>query len=103
MLGPHIFGECLVTFLNSAINCRQSVRCWALALEAMYSSTLASVGLVLFSATLSSFAADAAPVAPARVDHLVAAGAVKTLEKVCCGVAAVSVVTVVALRYNKEP
>ena len=50
MLGPHIFGDCPVHFLNKAINSRQSLRRCSLALEAMYSSTLASVGLVLFSA-----------------------------------------------------
>jgi hypothetical protein len=48
--GSHILGECRVTFLNRTINSRQSVRCCALALEATESSTLASVGLVLFSA-----------------------------------------------------
>jgi hypothetical protein len=50
MLGPHIFGGCWVIFLSRAINSWQSVRCCSLALEAMWSSTLASVGLVLFLA-----------------------------------------------------
>src|SRR5262245_29954094 len=49
MLGPHIFGGCRVTFLSKAINCRQSACCCSLALDMMYSSTLASVNFVLFS------------------------------------------------------
>src|SRR5690349_3047465 len=50
MLGPHILGGSWVTFSRRAINSWQSSRCCSLALEAMYPSTLASVGLVLFSA-----------------------------------------------------
>ena len=50
MLGPHIFGCCLVILLKMDISALQSARCSSLAREAMYSSTLASVGLVLFSA-----------------------------------------------------
>src|SRR5207342_1433555 len=50
MLGPHIFGCCLVILLKMDISALQSARCSSLAREARYSSTLASVGLVLFSA-----------------------------------------------------
>src|SRR5262245_56529482 len=50
MLGPHIFGRCLVTFFMMAIKVLQSARCSSLARDAMYSSTLASVAFVLFSA-----------------------------------------------------
>src|SRR5688500_4662666 len=50
MLGPHIVGGCRVTRSSNVISCRQSACCCSLALDAMWSSTLASVGFVLFSA-----------------------------------------------------
>ena len=49
MLGPHILGGCFVTRLQMAMMALQSVNCLALALDARYASTLASVGLVLVS------------------------------------------------------
>ena len=54
MLGPHIRGSFRVTLLKRAINSRQSASCCALAREAIYASTLALVGLVLFSAMVRS-------------------------------------------------
>ena len=50
MLGPHIFGGCLVTRLHMAMMALQSFSCSGLALDARYSSTLAPVGLVLVAA-----------------------------------------------------
>src|SRR5690606_2328722 len=50
MLGPHIFGGFPVTRFISFVSSRQSACCCVLPLDAMYSSTLASVAFVLFSA-----------------------------------------------------